>query len=200
MLFRSEGVGHTSGPISYFAPSSGALITAASQGVGPNATDGGYASSSNREWGGDAAPASPVPVGGCVEGRTIVHQTYRDPIWCDDLAMGISKGVLAMLLSPALGQLGEGGTDLKLTRLTNGRGAGQDSADEGGDKAALIWGRPSAHAPLWLRVRLIALQSLPAAPPALGGATSTGRCSGKRAHALAGGRDETAIEIGRAHV
>ena len=75
-----EGVGHTSGPISYFAPSSGALITAASQGVGPNATDGGYASSSNREWGGDAAPASPVPVGGCVEGRTIVHQTYRDEV------------------------------------------------------------------------------------------------------------------------
>ena len=51
-----------------------ALITAASQGVRPNAPAGGYASSSDRKWGGDAAPASPVPVGGRVEGRTTVHQ------------------------------------------------------------------------------------------------------------------------------
>ena len=50
-----EGVGHTSGPISYFAPSSGALITAASQGIGPNASDGGYALFSDQEWGRDAA-------------------------------------------------------------------------------------------------------------------------------------------------
>ena len=58
-----EGVGHTSGPISYFAPSSGALITAASQGVGPNAADGVYASSSDREAAGDAVIADRTSLG-----------------------------------------------------------------------------------------------------------------------------------------